>query len=117
MGEHMSTIRITLGDVVVNATLNETKTAQLIRDALPFDSSAKLWGDEIYFDAPVTAGEEDPQSDVPSGTVAYWPPGKALCLFFGQTPYSPVNVVGQLDGDPNALAAVPEGASIRVEAL
>jgi hypothetical protein len=47
--------------------------------------------------------------------VAYWPPGKALCLFFGQTPYSPVNVVGTLDGDPQALAQVEEGDVVRVE--
>ena len=113
----MSCIRITLGDTVVTATLNNTKTAQLIRDALPFDAGAKLWGDEVYFDAPVTAGEENPEPDVPSGTVAYWPPGKALCLFFGQTPYSPVNVVGQIDGDPNVLASVAESDTVRVEAL
>ncbi len=113
----MNCIRITLGDVVVTATLNNTKTAQLVRDALPLEASAKLWGDEVYFDTPVTAGEEDPQPGVPSGTVAYWPPGKALCLFFGQTPYSPVNVVGQIDGDPNVLAPVAEGDAVRVEAL
>ena len=113
----MSRLRITLGDVVVTATLNNTKTAQLIRNALPLDASAKLWGDEVYFDTPVTAGEEDPQPDVPSGTVAYWPPGKALCLFFGQQPYSPVNIVGQIDGDPNLLAQVAEGDAVRVEAL
>jgi hypothetical protein len=113
----MSRIRITLGGVVVTATLNDTKTAQLVRDALPFDASAKLWGDEVYFDTPVTAGEEDAQPDVPSGTVAYWPPGKALCLFFGQQPYSPVNIVGQIDGDPNMLAQVAEADAVRVEAL
>ena len=112
----MSCIRMTLGDVVVTATLNDTKTARLVRDALPFDASAKLWGDEVYFDTPVTAGEEDPQSDVPSGTVAYWPPGKALCLFFGQQPYSPVNIIGQLDGDPNVLASVRDSDAVRVEA-
>ncbi len=113
----MSSIRITLGEVVVTATLNDSKTAQLVRDALPFDASAKLWGDEVYFDAPVTADEEDPQPSVPSGTVAYWPPGKALCLFFGQQPYSPVNIVGQIEGDPNLLANVAEADAVRVEAL
>jgi hypothetical protein len=113
----MNRIRITLGDVVVTATLNNTKTAQLVRDALPFEAEAKLWGDEVYFDTPVTASEEDAQPDVPPGTVAYWPPGKALCLFFGQTPYSPVNVVGQVDGDPNVLAQVGEADAVRVEAL
>jgi hypothetical protein len=74
-----------------------------------------LWGDEVYFSVPVTADEEDPQAEVPSSTVAYWPPGKALCLFFGQTPYSPVNVVGQIEGDPNILAAVKDGQTVSVE--
>jgi hypothetical protein len=112
----MTRIRITIGQLVVTATLNDSQTACLIRDALPFESSAQIWGDEVYFDAPVTTGEENAQPDVPSGTVAYWPPGKALCLFFGQRPYSPVNVVGTLDDDPKQLAQVREGETIRVEA-
>ena len=113
----MSRIRITLGDTVVTATLDDSTTAGLIRDALPFDSSAQRWGDEVYFQIPVEAGEESALPDVPSGTVAYWPPGKALCLFFGQTPYSPVNVVGQIEGDPHALGEVGDGEPVRVEGL
>jgi hypothetical protein len=49
--------------------------------------------------------------------VAYWSPGKALCLFFGQKPYSPVNVVGQIEGDPRVLAEVGDGEPVRVESL
>lgn len=111
----MSRIRITLGEVVVIATLNESDTARLIREALPIGSSAKLWGDEVYFDAPIIAREEDPVPDVPSGTVAYWPPGRALCLFFGEKPYSPVNVVGRIEGDAGVLANVRNGDAVRVE--
>ncbi len=111
----MSKIRITVGDVVVTAEFNESKTARLIADTLPIESRAQTWGDEVYFSIPVTAGEEDPQAGIPSGTVAYWPPGQALCLFFGQTPYSPVNVVGVMDGDPQRLAAVQDGQRIVVE--
>jgi len=74
-----------------------------------------LWGDEVYFSIPVEAGEEDPQEDVPSGSVAYWPPGKALCLFFGQQPYSPVNIVGRLEGDPQVLAGVSDYDPVWVE--
>ncbi len=111
----MSRVRITLGDQVVTAKLNDSRTARLITDALPFESTAQFWGDEVYFSIPVTAGEEDAQANVPSGTVAYWPPGKALCLFFGQKPYSPVNVVGQLDSDPNVLRQASEGQGVRVE--
>ena len=111
----MARIRITLGDMSVTVTLNDSNTARLVQEAIPFESKAQIWGDEVYFTAPVETEEEDAQADVPSGTVAYWPPGRALCLFFGQAPYSPVNVVGRLEGDPGVLAAVSEAEVVRVE--
>jgi len=114
MGMHR--IRVTLGEIVVTAVLNESSTARRLWEALPIESRAQRWGDEVYFETPVVVGEEDPQADVPSGAVAYWPPGKALCLFFGQKPYSPVNVVGEIEGDPWALSAVDDGEAVRVEA-
>lgn len=113
----MNRVRVTLGEVIVTATLNDSKTAQLLWDALPFESKAQRWGDEVYFQIRIETGEEDPQPDVPSGTVAYWPPGKALCLFFGQKPYSPVNVVGQLDGDPQVLSKVRDGEAVCVDSI
>jgi hypothetical protein len=109
-------IRVTLGEVVVTAALNESSTARRLWEALPIESQAQRWGDEVYFETPVVVGEEDPQAEVPSGAVAYWPPGKALCLFFGQQPYSPVNVVGEIEGDPGVLSAVGDGEAVRVEA-
>ncbi|MHC4599185.1 MAG: cyclophilin-like fold protein [Planctomycetota bacterium] len=111
----MNRVRISAGEVTVFATIVETRTAKAILAALPLESSAQLWGDEVYFDIPVAETEEDPQAEVPSGGVAYWPPGKALCLFFGQTPYSPVNIVGEIEGDPNVLAAVKSGDAVTVE--
>ena len=112
----MNRIRATLGEVVVTAVLNESRTAGRLWEALPFESRAQRWGDEVYFEIPVEVGEEEPQADVPSGAVAYWPPGKALCLFFGQKPYSPVSVVGEIEGDPGVLSAVDDGEAVRVEA-
>lgn len=111
----MTAIRVTAGGLVVTGRLNESRTALLVLEALPIDGVAQRWGEEVYFEIPVVASEEDPRAQVPSGTIAYWPPGKALCLFFGQVPYSPVNVVGELDGDPRVLAAVQDGATVRVE--
>ncbi len=64
------------------------------------------------------------QDVVQVGDIAYWPPGSALCLFFGPTPASrgnevrpasPVNVVGRMAGDATVLRQVPEGTSVRVE--
>ena len=52
---------------------------------------------------------------MPSGAVGYWPPGRAVCLFFGQQPVSPVNIIGVLEGDPALLGAVQEGQVVRLE--
>ena len=59
----MNRIRVTLGDVVVTATFNDSSTAQQLWDVLPIDSTAQRWGDEVYFKTPVATGEEDPQAD------------------------------------------------------
>jgi hypothetical protein len=108
-------IRASFGNVVVTAVLNESSTARELWAALPVESKAKRWGDEVYFETSLALGEEDPQAVVPSGAVAYWPPGQALCFFFGQRPYSPVNVVGEVEGDAGVLSAVGDGDPVRVE--
>ena len=63
----------------------------------------------------MTAGAEPAAREVMEiGEVAYWPPGRALCVFFGPTPASagaepraasPVNPVGALSGESDALVA------------
>ena len=72
--------------------LNDSATAAAIWSALPLESAAQTWGAEVYFSVPVDCGPEDPHATVISGAVGYWPPGKAVCLFFGQQPVSPVNL-------------------------
>ena len=117
-------VRITAVDVVLEAELNGSQTAGLIWDALPLSASASTWGDEIYFSTPIDADEEDAVPTVELGAVAYWPPGRAICLFFGPTPMSvgdeirpasPVNVVGMMEGDPLRLTSVPSGAPVTIE--
>jgi hypothetical protein len=108
-------IRIVTDAVSDTAQLNDCATADDIWNALPITSGARIWGDEVYFPIPVDAEPQDAQEEVPSGTLAYWPPGKCFCIFFGQRPASPVNVVGELDGAPEQWSAVREGAQIRIE--
>jgi hypothetical protein len=120
-------IEISAGDVVVTAVLNGTDTADELWDVLPLTGRAQTWGDEIYFSIPVSAEEEaDAQETVEMGAVAYWPPGSALCLFWGPTPMSApgeirpaaaVNVMGQIDGDPTVLGGVADGAEVVVSRL
>lgn len=113
----MRKIQVSAGNVTVIATLNSTSTANAIWGALPIQSTANLWGEEVYFEVPVKMGEDNAQPEVPSGTVAYWPAGHCLCLFFGQKPYSPVNVVGEIEGDANVLASVRDGDKVTVDRL
>ncbi|MEM3943302.1 MAG: cyclophilin-like fold protein, partial [Thermofilaceae archaeon] len=70
------------GTVIVELTGRNARTAEALLRALPFESRARRWGEEVYFESPVDAGEEDASELVEVGDVAYWPPGRALCLFF-----------------------------------
>ena len=115
----MARMRIVIEEAGVDMTvaLNDSTTARLLWEELPLESPAQVWGAEVYFSVPVETGEEDPQAAVRPGAVGYWPPGAALCLFFGQQPVSPVNPVGDLEGDLRPLEAVRDGQSVRLEAV
>lgn len=117
-------IEIVIEEIRLEATLDENPTAGQIAAILPIEGSANTWGDEIYFEIPLQADlSDDAVAEVEVGTLAYWPTGRALCLFFGPTPvskgdrpraYSPVNVFGRIDGDATVLRRVPDGAAITI---
>jgi len=100
------------------------KTAEAIWKALPIRARANRWGDEIYFSIPVSLGEEEAQEEVKVGDLAYWPPGKGFCIFFGPTPASvgaepraasPVNVFGRIVGDASIFRKVRSGEKIEIQ--
>lgn len=120
----MRKIRITAANVMREALLNASQTANAIWDALPVDGRGTTWGDEIYFTIPVTCAPESPREVVEMGDLGYWPPGSAFCIFFGPTPASrgeeirpasPVNVFGRIEGDATAFKAVRGSNPVRVE--
>ena len=113
--QHVKTIRIAAGTVAMVAELNDSATAAALWATLPITSSAQVWGREVYFKIPLHTDAENAQAAVPAGTVAFWPAGDCLCIFFGQTPCSPVNVVGKLAGNPNAFEKVRDGDAILIE--
>ena len=99
------------------------KTCTSFLESLPFSVTAHIWGEEIYTDeSPITQSEENAKGLVNLNDVAYWPNGKAICLFFGPTPigkkgeikpYSPVNVIGKIiNPDKNILSKMNEGTKI-----
>jgi hypothetical protein len=118
-------IKVTVGALEVYGELNETKTADLIWNALPIESHISTWGDEIYFPIPLHVELEDSAQEVVElGDMGYWPTGNAFCIFFGPTPNSrgdeirpasPVNVFGKVVGDTKVLKTVRPGVSVRVD--
>jgi len=120
-------IRIETGGVELIAVLNDTATARAIVDALPIVGEANRWGGEIYFSIPVQVDLESGARDVlTAGEIGYWPPGTALCLFFGSTPASEgdeiraasdVNIVGRIEGNLDELWSVPDGAEVLITRL
>jgi hypothetical protein len=99
-------VNFLVGDIEVRSEWNDSDTARKIRAVLPLEASGNYWGQELYFEIPVHAGQESDARDVVApGTVAYWPAGRCLCIFWGPTPAShgnecraasDVNVVGRV---------------------
>ena len=94
------------------------RTVDAILMKLPVEGRAALSNEEVYFKIPVKMGEEKAKATVDKGTIAFWPMGNALCIFYGETkPYSPVNIVGRVVKNLELFARVKSGAKIRVEKI
>ena len=108
-----STITLELNEV------NSPKTVQQFIEKLPFSLTLNVWGDEIYTsESPIVVPEENAKSIVNLYDVAYWPSGKAICMFFGFTPIgkkgeitpaSPVNVIGKILAPDKSVLEVADG--------
>jgi len=117
-------ILIKAGAIAAKAEIDNSKTADAIWKALLIKGIANLWGDEIYFEIPVSLKLENGKELVLSGDLGYWPNGSCFCIFFGPTPMSKgdeihpasaVNVFGRIIGDPKIFKQVKEGTSITIE--
>jgi len=104
---------IKAGHVVLEGELFDTATARAVAESLPIETSFNVWGDEFYFEIPVDMPSDDTATtEVRVGDLGYWPPGRALAIFFGPTPLSTgpepvpaseVNIVGRITGDAKEL--------------
>ncbi len=119
-------IKIIAGKVEAIAELNDSAMADAIWNALPLQARGSTWGDEIYFSIPVDKAKGPVKEVVDLGELGFWPPGKAFCIFYGQTPISrageirpadPVVVFGKIIGDPKVFKPVTSGTSVSVERM
>jgi hypothetical protein len=116
-------IKIVIGGESIPAELNDSATAALLAEKLPVTVSLSRWGDEYYGSCGVnTSLDSDAREIMEVGELAYWPPGNALCIFFGPTPASTdgrpraasaANPIGMITGDPSVFGGF--GGSITAE--
>ena len=113
----------------VQVELDDSKSPQTVAailSSLPFEVNINKWGKELFTDSTsITAQQENAKSEVNIFDVAYWPEGKALCLFYGPTPISkagkiipasPVNIVGRIiSNQTNVIDKVIDATKVLIE--
>ena len=87
-------------------------------------SPLSRWGDEYY--GPIglkMPNDADARDVVEVGTLAYWPAGDSLCIFFGPTPVSvsdepraasEVTVLGRIKGSTDSLRSLGSSVAVRI---
>ena len=123
----MKKLRIKVGDIIIDAELFPTPTADAILEQLPFFSDANTWGDEVYFSVPVSAEkEEDARDIIEPGELAFWVEGQCIAIGFGPTPISQgdeirlaaaTNIWGRSLTDVRLLSQAKDGDPVIVEHL
>ena len=121
MSKHKISVQISNNTVTIELDDKDSpNTVNEFLKKLPFTVGIHLWGEEIYTDeSPISQNEENAKDLLEINDVAYWPTGKAICLFYGPTPigkkgeikpYSPVNVIGKIiSPDKKILSNIEDG--------
>lgn len=114
-----------IGTEKIVAKLRNTPTARAITAALPIQSAAQTWGEEVYFNTGVQAElEDDARAIVAAGEIAFWVEGQCIAIGFGPTPISQgeeirlaarTNIWADAIDDVQALKTVHSGDSVRVD--
>ena len=108
----------------IEGELNDSPTSKALINSLPIEGISQIWGDEIYFSTSISKeNDEWAKETVDLGDIAFWPPGNAICLFFGPTPVSSgdeirpasaTNVMGKIIGELEELKTINSGDNVKV---
>lgn len=122
--KHTIQIKIKNLSVEIILELDDTNSPNTVNNflkKLPFTVDLNVWGDEIYTsESPISQPEENAKSPVQLNDVAYWPTGKAICLFYGPTPIgkkgeitpaSPVNIIGKIISPDKSVLDKADGTT------
>jgi hypothetical protein len=115
-------MRIEIDGARFEVEMYDGAAARELLKILPQEISMSRWGDEFYgaLGKKLDAAGDAVRDVFEVGEVAYWPPGNALCIFFGPTPASrrgeprmasPGVALGKILGDATVLRS--RGPSLR----
>ena len=120
-------IQICIADITLTVTPRDTATATAILAALPFESRAQTWGEEVYFKTPVDVDlEPDARDVVQAGELAFWIEGSCIAIGFGRTPISQgdeirlaarTNIWADTEDNVRQLKAIKTGDPIYIDVL
>ena len=120
----MNSINLKFSTFTLNIKLRSTNTANVIKNDLPFKSIVKTWGEEIYFEVPITQDislEKNAKDIINLGEIAYWVEGKCIAIGYGKTPISQnseirlaakTNIWGDAIIDINKLRKIKDGDEV-----
>lgn len=123
----MRQIEITVGSVVLHATLLDTATADRIWQFLPIFATVQKWPGVIYFETDVESGLEPGAGFVVQpGDIVFTPDQDTISLAFAATPISrpgemrlarPANVWAQTRNDISVLSRVRAGEQVTMRQI
>jgi hypothetical protein len=94
------------------------RTVDALVRKLPVEGRAALYSNEVYFEVPLSMGEEKAKSVAEKGMIAFWPMGRAFCIFYDKThPYSSVNPIGQITENLQIFSQVKSGTKIAINRI
>ncbi|MCG8379845.1 MAG: hypothetical protein MI865_10285 [Proteobacteria bacterium] len=123
----MASIVVSIGTIEIIIDCLDTPTAKKIVAALPFDSIAQTWGQEVYFSTPVQTERENNAKDVVEpGEIAFWVEGDCIAIGYGPTPISEgneirlaakTNIWGHTKDNLDVLSNVKPGETISLKTV
>ena len=102
-------------NISMPAVLDDSPAADTVASNLPITGLAQARGAEVFFFVDFAVDLANPTEEVPVGTIAYWPAGSAICIFYGGAPVTPVEPIGRLEGNPDQWRKVLSGDEITME--
>lgn len=110
-------LEVVFKDIDRSIVVEVKKYVEDFSSKIPFESVVKVWKQEVYFSTPIKISvvQGELVYKVYRGGVYYWPPGDALCLFYGITqPYTPVIYIGNIVDPVQVLYPIREGIKVQV---